>query len=166
MVGLVFSKSGFAAPVVRIDGGADAGGQNYSWTVEHDHSSPLVHLSVPHYRADLLIPPKGWHGTIEHPSGWFTRAGRCVAEADNATTGIPRSMAATFGLRVPVKGVARGSGQFTLRFADGTELSVTAEVPVREPLGEQYTPLLALSCMFVGLVLVRALKARRRQSTA
>ncbi len=153
-----------AQPRVTVEGGADPTGQNYSWTIQHDHASPLVFVSVPHHRADLFLPPKGWKGSIEHATGWFDRMGYCIARPEDPGAAIARGKSAQFGLRVPVRGIARGKEAMSFRFADGVEASVPAEVPVREPIGEQYTPVIGLGLIFAGLLVFRAWKARRRSA--
>lgn len=151
-----------AGPNVKITGGVDAGGHNYNWTIEHDYSSALVEVEVPQFRADLFIPPSGWTGTIEAPKGWWGRNGSCIARVDNPVRGLPRKSPGKFGLRVHPRGTPRGQGEIRLKFADGAEVRVLAEVPVAESLGQRYTSLIGLGVIFFIFLLLRAVRGRSK----
>src|SRR5262249_15330008 len=47
-------------PQVSIEGGRDATGQNYKWTVQNKSSVPITSVRFPHYHADIFVTPPGW----------------------------------------------------------------------------------------------------------
>ncbi|MCH9002198.1 MAG: prolipoprotein diacylglyceryl transferase, partial [Planctomycetes bacterium] len=67
----------------------------------------------------------------------------------------------TFGLTVSARGTPRGKGDVLIRFADGTETRVRAEVPIKETLADRYVSLIGLGLIFGVFLVVRAVKRRK-----
>lgn len=148
---------------VIIIGGADVSGHNYEWTVTHDYDSPIVSLEFPHYMADAFGTPDGWTQKITNLLGGRKgRPGICLAES---AEGLPAGQSAVFRLRIGPRGTPRGEGDVVVRFADGSEELVRAELPVRESFLGQHTSLIGLGAIFV-LLLIRTLSKGRQRPAA
>ncbi len=161
---LLAATAAAAGPVtVTIAGGADASGHNYEWTITHDHSSPIVYVEFPHFRAYFFTPPPGWKANITHRYPEDRQAGECTAEVEDPAEGLKRGQTGRFAMRIGPKGAPRGEGDVIIRFADNTEVVVLAEVPIKESPGSQHVPLIALGTIFAVFLLVKALKRRKRQ---
>ncbi len=158
--------SALAAPVVTITGGADDTGQTYIWTITHDHTSPIVQVEFPHYRGGWSIPPEGWTSEITNRGGAGGRSGKFIAAADDPSQGIARGRAAEFRLVIVPEGTPRGQGSVLVRFADGFEVLVRAEVPVKEPATDRNITLIGLGLIFAIFLLTRILKRKRPHSSA
>lgn len=145
---------------VTITGGADVTGQNYTWTVTHDHSSPIVSIEFPHYMADWFGTPEGWTQELTGFLAAKGESGVCRAESDE---GLPAGVRGVFRLRVGPRGTPRGEGDVVVLFADGTRELVRAEVPVRESFLAQHTALVGLGVIFGLLLLIHWLRRRRKE---
>ncbi len=144
---------------MTITGGADQSGQNYAWTVTHDYDSPMVSVEFPHYMADLCNGPEGWTMRLTGFLGANGRVGVCSAES---TEGLPRGVPLVFNLRVGPRGTPRGEGDVVVRFSDGTEVKVRAQVPIKPSFVAGHLSLFGLGGVLVLLVLIRL---RRRNKT-
>jgi len=142
---------------VTITGGADVTGQNYRWIVQHDYSSPIVSIEFPHYMADWFGTPDGWTQELTAFLGQNGKSGVCRAESDE---GLPAGVRGIFDLRVGPRGTPRGEGNVVVRFADGTQESVRAEVPVQESFLAQHIALIGLGVVFGLLLLIHWLRKR------
>lgn len=155
-------------PKVRIEGGADATGHDYRWTVTNQHTSPIVYIEFPHFRADLFTPPEGWTQECHHLVGLReskTGLPMCSATADEGNPGIVRGQSATFQMRIAPKGAKRGRREVKIRFADGrTTIVAGVELPRPETAAERYTRLVGFGVLFVVFLLGRAVWTRRRKS--
>ena len=153
------------SPKVTITGGADTSGHNYSWTVTNEHTSPVVYVAFPHYRAGLFFTPAGWaaKSTFLVDAGVEERPGVCTARADPPTAGIPPGRSAQFGMQIAARGAQRGPGQVTVRFADGTETIVSGvELPQPETFGDKYLSLIGLGLVFGVAIVAREWHVRRK----
>ncbi len=158
---LLVSAAAVAEPRVAIDGGPDVTGHNYEWSISHDHDAPLIHVEFAHYRGDMFFAPDGWSIEIENPNSSDFTPGKCVADS---ATGLARGQRGEFTLRINAAGAFVGRGDFLCRFADGIELRVPADVPVkRQSPIEPYATPAAMGGMFIVFLLVRAIRARRRK---
>ncbi|MGB2985820.1 MAG: hypothetical protein WBE26_08045 [Phycisphaerae bacterium] len=153
---------------VTITGGADASGQNYTWTVTNKHTSPIVYVEFPHYHAGLFFAPKGWstESTALVRVGYKDEPGVCIAKSDSPTAGISAGQSVTFRMGIAPLPTRRGKGTVRVRFADGTEAGVTGvELPQPEVIGDKYAPLIGLGAIFLVWMVVRTVrgaKTRRR----
>lgn len=153
-------------PTVTITGGADASGHNYEWNITHDHAAPLIYVEIPQFRAGWHAPPDGWTGDLTHPRGIGGLDGLFIAQAKSRENGISRGQVARFRLNIGAEGTPRGEGEVLLRFADGSEATVLAEVPVKESAADQNISLIGLGLIFGVFLVVRAIRERRRSETA
>ena len=155
-----------ATPVVTITGGADATGQTYVWTITHDHTSPIVRVEFPHYRGGWSVPPEGWTSEITNRGGAGGRSGQFIAVADDPSRAIARGHQAEFQLVITPDGTPQGQGKITVRFADGSEVRVPAEVPIKEPAADRNVTLIGLGLIFGIFLLYRVLRRKRHPSTS
>ena len=88
--------------------------------------------------------------------------GTYLASADDPSKGIFRGESAQFQLGIRPGGTPSAHRDVLVRFADGTDVRVKAECPVKEPVGDRYVPLLGLGLIFGLYLLVRAAKRRRK----
>ncbi|NOS99311.1 MAG: hypothetical protein HOP29_01635 [Phycisphaerales bacterium] len=156
-----------AQPRVTIVGGADATGHSFDWTVDHDHSSPMVSIEFPNHRADLFIAPFEWSGTAKDVDANGRDRGVSVGEANGAGGWIYRGTPARFQMRISpyagLLGVRPGPGAVRIRFADGLEIEISAEVPVRESWLARQTPLVG-AVLVILIVVIRRVRGRNRRS--
>lgn len=149
---------------VVIEGGADASGQQYAWTVTNRGSTPIVWIEFPHYHADAFMAPAKWKKETTHLNiaGSKDLPGVCRASVDSPDLGIGPNRSAEFQMRVSNAGAARRLGEVKVRFADGREMTI-GDVELPSPLsrGEQYQMLIGLAVIF-GLILL--VNARRKRS--
>ena len=155
-----------SVPVVTITGGADDTGQTYVWTVTHDHTSPIVRVEFPHYRGGWSIPPEGWTSEITNRGGAAGRSGQFIAVAGDPSCAIARGHRAEFQLVITPDGTPRGQGRVTVRFSDGSEVHVPAEIPIKEPAADRNMTLIGLGLIFAIFLLYRALKRKRHAATS
>ncbi|MFQ5495014.1 MAG: hypothetical protein ACE5EX_06495 [Phycisphaerae bacterium] len=145
-------------PAVSISGGPDASGHLYAWTIRNTGPSPIVYVAVPHHRGDLCLPPPGWSAEMTTDA--------CLFRAPSPADGIPRRGQAEFRLRVGPAGARRGHGEVRIRFDNGEEQRMPdVLVPVREPAGDHYVPLVGLGVIFIALVVHRVLSQRKGKTT-
>jgi len=153
-------------PLVEITGGADVTRHNYAWTVTNRHSSPIVYVEFPHYRADGFTAPDGWttgKSTFLVNVGVPDRPGVCIAEAPSPFAGISRGRSAKFTMRITAAGAEVGKGSVKVRFADGTEAVIEGvELPRPRSKLAKYLGPLALFLFFAGWIVIRELRRRKR----
>jgi hypothetical protein len=113
---------------------------------------------------DLFTVPEGWAGELTEPVGKTGRSGKLIADASAPSRGIAQGRSLDFGLKIGPAGTPRGEGDVVVRFADGTEILVRAEVPVREGLGNRYMSLIGLGLIFGVFLLIRVWKAKKRKA--
>lgn len=155
-------------PLVTITGGADGSGQNYSWTITNRHSSPIVFIEIPHYRADTFVTPAGWQQECTNLmiAGQAREPGVCRAWPKPNASGLTPGRSAEFALRVAREGAQRRTGTVLVKFADGTQVSIPGvEVPTRESVPERFAALIGMA-LIVGLLIVFQLRARRKAVSA
>lgn len=160
-------SSADAAPRVTINGGADASGRVYTWTVANDHSSPVVFVEFPHYHAVLFFAPPGWttDSTYLINVGVEDRPGRCRASADSPAAGIVRGGSSEFRMQVSSAGTQRGRGTVRVRFVDGGEAEIAdVELPVPVSRTDKFLPLIGLGVIVVAFGVRAAFRKRRRNS--
>ena len=155
---------GESVPVV-IEGGADETGQNYAWTVTNRHSSAIVRVVFPHFRADLFQAPPGWktHCTNLARVGGKELPGECAAWVDSPADGIAPGQSARFAMRTTGRaaqqGASVGRGTVPVTFADDTVVPVRdVEVPQRIGASTKYMPLIGLALVFALGVAWRTLR--------
>jgi len=155
------------AGLVAVEGGADFSGHNYTWTVTNRHSASIVHVSFPHFRADLFQAPPGWVTKCTNLVGVGVAdpRGECAAESAPPVDGIRPQRSAQFTMRIAAAGAQRRTGTVTVRFADGREAQVAGvELPQSEPKSEQFMPLMGLGVIFAIFVIIVACRRRPRGS--
>lgn len=138
---------------VNIRGGADETGHHYEWTIESNHSSPIVYVEFPHYRADLFTPPKGW-ALVEMTPDVVS------AQADSVEFAIRPGHPAMFKMRIRAAGAARSVGGVRLRYEDGSE-SIVGGVTIPQPPSDKNIGLIGLGALFVIWVTLRRLRRKR-----
>lgn len=163
MLGSGVSLAAGEQPKVTITGGADDTAHNYLWIVTNHYTSPIVFIKIPHYHADMFNTPPGWtqHNTYIAKVGGEDRPGVCTASAP-ADQGIAPGQSIEFGMRIGGIGAKVGTGDVKIRFADGTETTVSGVV-VSEvfPLDMKFVPLIGLAVIFVLVIVIRELRSRR-----
>ena len=150
---------------VRIDGGADGSGQNYSWRVTNLHSSRIVRIAFPHYHGDLFTTPENWEqdvtGLAQSGASNIHDGGVATAFIDNPRHGLGQGFSAEFQLRIARIGADRRPGEVTVTFADGTtEVIAGVELPTKKSFGEHYITAITLAVIF----LVMFLTVRKKKS--
>ncbi len=149
-------------PKVVITGGVDET-DNYRWVVTNHHSSPIVFIEFPHYRADMFTDPTGWQQECTYlvNVGVPDKPGYCRSWVDSPRLGIQPNHNAEFLMRISGSDVRfQGKGEVLIRFADETSLTVE-DVPLSTLPStlSKYTNLIAFGIVFV---LVIVFKTRRR----
>ncbi len=148
-----------------VTGGADGTGHEYAWTVHNHHTTGVVSVRIPHYRANLFRVPSGWKGECTNlvQVGAKDRPGECVASILTGETGIKPGTSVEFRVQIAAGGARRTRGGLLVGFADGLEITVGGvEVPGRESFGDRYVPLIGLAAIFGVWITVRAFRKRRR----
>ncbi len=161
-----------ATPSVRgaetqVEGGADSTGFSYEWTVTNPHDSPIVKIEIPHHGASLFFAPEGWAVDCSNLVGLGVAdpSGTCAASVGQSRDGIAPHRSAKFSMQIASAGARRGLGTILVRFADGTQATVSdIEVPTAEPQGNRNVPLLGLGAIMV--IIIAARSARRRRTGA
>jgi hypothetical protein len=176
MIRLVYAGAAFdpaaataraGMPQVTIEGGPDATGQSYVWTVTNNHASAIVHIEFPHYRANLFFAPNGWTTECTNLEAVGVRdpTGVCSASIEDSMGGHAESRSTTFRMQIGGRGAKRGLGAVVVRFADGvTQTIAGVPVPTAEQLGDRNVPLIGLSTMFIIFVVARAARHRRARA--
>jgi hypothetical protein len=152
---------------VQVEGGPDASGHLYTWTVTNRGSSAITAVEFPAWNADLFQPPPGWSadlgdadrdGALKARPGWF------LAFADTPYDGIVPGGSDTFSMRIRPRGARRGAGTVIIHFADGTQVEVPGVmVPMAESLGDKYVSLVGLGAIFVIAVAIQAIRSRHKR---
>ena len=165
LVGL--GAAGITTPIqaadALIEGGADAAGFSYEWTITNQRDSIIVQIEIPHHGASLLFAPEGWtvHCTNLVGLGVADPTGICTASVDHSGEGIAPHRTAKIRMQIASAGAKRGRGNVLVRFADGTEVTITdIEIPTAEPGGDRNVPLYGLGAIMV--IIIAARSARRR----
>ncbi len=151
-------------PSVTITGGSTDRGHNYTWTVTNRHTSPIVSITFPHYRATVFDVPERWDRDCTHllKPGSKDKPGTCMATSTEPRSGIERGASATFTMRVWQSGTQRTRGTVSIGFADGAQVEVSGvEVAAREAFGDRYVTLLGLGSIFLVWLLVRAVRGKK-----
>lgn len=152
--------------LVTIDGGADQSRHNYEWFVTNHHSSPIVYVEFPHYRADAFTVPPLWKAETTYlvNVGVPDKPGVCIARPEPPNTGISKGGSLRFEMRITAKGAAVGRGRVKIRFADGKETVIEGVIlPEPPPSDFKLLPLVGAALIFGGWVVIRALRDRRRK---
>ncbi len=164
------SASGSDIPVapgalVDIVGGPDQTGHNYSWTVRNHHTSAIVYVSFPHFRADLFFVPDGWstEGTSNlKGTGAKSSFGVCVGRVGRSSQGIAPRGEAEFRMRVDGANARPAPGVVLVRFSDGVETKISQVLlPSAEATSDKLVPLVGLGGVFVLLILIAAKRRAR-----
>jgi hypothetical protein len=151
--------------MVTIEGGPEALGATYQWTITNNHTSPIVRVEVPHYRASLFFAPKGWTSSCTNlvAVGALDATGVCTATATVLADGIAPGRSATFGMQLAAGSIKRGSSEATIGFADSSTQTVSGVlVPVPETFADRYISLLGLGAILAGFVVFQALRSRKK----
>ena len=151
---------------VKIVGGPDITGHNYEWKVYNNSPSPIVYVEFPHWHADLFYGQNGWSGKSSYliNVGVPELPGICTATADSPANYIRQGGSAQFFMRIAPIGADHGKGQAKVRFADGSERIIDGVVLPRKPPQEyKFATLIALGVLFLGFVIVKTFRQRRRQ---
>jgi len=155
---------------VEVTAEVEAAGRAYSWTVSNRSTSPIVYVAIPHYAGSLFFAPDGWDtndSTCLVSTGAEDRPGRCVAHVKDRAAGIHPGGSATFRLQLAPRGVKRGTGSVTVRFADRTTATVRGvALPQPEPVGDKYMTLIGLGTIFAVWLVGRSWAKRRRSDRA
>ena len=141
------------ADLVRITGGADGPGQNYTWQVVNLSDSRIVSIAFPHYHADVFRIPDGWEqettGLATAGSKDSHLGGIARAFVNDPERGLAQGFDAQFELRIARVGAQRRPGEVTVKFANGTEVIVPdVELPTMKTFGEQYIMGFGLALIF------------------
>ena len=159
---LLHACTATAEPKVTVTGGADPTAHNYTWTITHKHSAKLISVEIPHYRADIFTAPEGWSTEIINRQSLDFKPGECIAQALDSSRGLSRGQSAVFAMRAADS--LRSEGLILLHFADGTETSVSAEIPTKPSAAGQWAIPASMGSMFAIIIAVRAGRARRRRN--
>lgn len=163
-----FAGAANAAEKVVIVGGRDGSGQNFSWTVRNQASSPIVWIEFPHYHADLFTPPAGWKQECTNLNviGSDDKPGVCRGISESASEGIPPGSSAQFSMRLSRSSANKGSGTVQVKFADGTTASVSGvAVPIAPSVWDHLLPPLAMGAIFVAAIVIHR-KSRKSPGSA
>lgn len=153
-----------AASPASIEGGPDALGNAYQWTITNSHVSPIVRVEIPHYHANLFFAPQGWTFACTNlvGVGATDEPGVCVATAAAPSVGIAPGRSAVFGLQLASGSVKRGFGEAVIGFADSaTHKFSGVMVPVPETLGDRYIPLIGLGAILAIFVAYQVARGRK-----
>ena len=158
----VIAQGQSGAPGVVVEGGADASGRNYRWTVVNRSGVSIVSAEFPLYRVTTFEGPAGWETACE-PDVKAANLEACRSRAPIPAQGIQPGGRATFTAQVAASGIVRGRGGVQFLGADGREIRADGvELPQRELLGDRYTSLVGLGIVFAAIVTFRWIRASRR----
>lgn len=160
---------GADSPRVAIEGGVRQDNpQFYAWKVTNHHTSPIVFIEFPQYHGDSFTAPPGWNqewkgramaGTKGEP-GWVRTS------VDDPLRAIPPGGSAEFEMRTTTTGALPRPGAVTVRFADGTVVSVSGvELPTAQSFLERNVMGIGLALIFGIAVLVHLLRRRRKAAS-
>jgi len=151
-------------PAVTIEGGPDDSGDNYSWTITHAHTSPIVYVEFPHYHATLFFAPDGWSTESTSLVNVHVKdiPGVCTARVKDGCTGILQGRSGTFRMRIHQAGTRQGVEKVLIRFADGSEIHVPGvQLAVPEAISDRFGPLIGLGAIFLLLLVIHAWRRAR-----
>lgn len=158
-----------AADKVAIDGGRDGSGQNFSWTVRNQASSPIVWIEFPHYHADLFTVPTGWKQECTNLNviGSEDKPGVCRGMSESAGAGIAPGSSAQFSMRLSRSSANKGSGTVQIKFADGSSASVSGvALPIAPSVWDHLLAPLAMGAIFVTAILIHRSSRKNRGSAS
>jgi hypothetical protein len=152
-----------SAPV-EVRGGPDASGQVYEWSVKNLGSNPVVGIEFEHYGGSVFFAPDGWSGECENlvNVGVAHPAGRCTSTAKTASEAITLNESRTFRMQLAPRAAVAGQGAMRIRFSDGAEHAAGVTLPVREPLGDRYVPLVGLAGIALLVGVYKILLGRKK----
>lgn len=155
-------------PLVTIEGGADQTGTMYQWTVTNHHTSPIVYVEFPHYRANIFFAPDGW-STNESTNlvgiGVTQQHGKCIAKINADEDGIVSNQQAIFSMKVWNDQVRRIKGTAYVKFYDQRVVSVKdVELPAPLALSDQYISLIGLGTIFLLWIVFQIVKSLKNKS--
>lgn len=156
------SQSAMATPTVTIEGGVDKAGRSYTWIVSHNHTSPIVYLQFPQDKANGLTAPAGWEGELERNKDNQHQSGFVIFKCADRSRAIARDHPTTFKLNLVWNGAARGVGDVIIRFADGTQTTASASIPIKEPASDRNVSLIGLGSFFAIFLCVQAIRKRKK----
>lgn len=158
----MFSACGVATaqPVVTVTGGSDISGHIYTWSIVHDHDSPLIYFEIPHYRADVFDPIDGWEPEFINKNSMGNKPGKCIGRSG---VGLAAGVPLTVNIRINPTGAMTGRGHMIFKFADGQTVRVAAEVPVKETALHEKGSLIAMSVFFAIFLLYQWRQNRRKR---
>lgn len=163
--------------LVEITGGADETLHNYLWVVTNRHSSPIVEIEFPHFRADLFLDPdhlKGgdadrWEQETKNlvNVGVPDEPGYCIARVRPPYLGILSGRSEDFGMRVAPARAYKGRGTVKVTFADGKVVTVPGvELPEPPQSSEQYAALIGAGVLFALVVVAHQWRKRKSPRAA
>jgi len=169
LTSLTASIAAAQTPKVTITGGVDDLRINYTWQVTNHHTSRIIYVEFPHFMAETFTPPKGWswdESTNMPKANVSPKPGLCIGRVKSTIGGIAPSMTATFAMRVQTPTVKRRPGNVLVRFADGTEVTVTGvELPHRESKFEKYSTPIGIAALGILWLIVRTIRKRKPTNT-
>jgi len=163
LVVLSITQAAMATPTVTIEGGVDTAGRMYTWIVLHDHTSPIVSLQFPQDRGNGLTAPPGWKGELQRADDNLHQSGFARFTCVDESRAIRANQPATFKLNLVWRGASRGVGDVIVRFADGTQTTALASIPIKEPASDRNVSLIGLGSFFAIFLIVQAIRKRRRR---
>lgn len=156
-----------ASEKVVIVGGHDGSGQNYSWTVRNQGTSPIVWIEFPHYHADTFSVPVGWKQECTNLNviGSEDKPGVCRGMSESAMSGIAPGSSAQFAMRLSRSSANKGRGTVQVKYADGSSVSVgDVALPIPPSVWDHLLPPLALGAIFVTAIVLH--RRSRKKGTA
>lgn len=157
------------AAQVTIEGGPEGLGNSYQWTVTNDHSSPIIKVEFPHYRASLFLAPAGWSSSCTNlvAIGAKDEPGTCTSVADSPASGIAPGRSLSFRIQLASGTVKRGSGTAVVEFADSRRQEVVGVlIPVPESRMTRFMPLVGLGVVLSFLIILETIRSRRKRRRA
>jgi hypothetical protein len=166
LVALFISPVQAEEPKVTVEGGSDASGHQYVWTITNHHDTPITQISFPHFGADVLVGPDGWRSSCTNAVrvGVSNPTGVCTTMVEGVHRRIMPGSSGDFTLRVARPDAKASAGEMEITFADGSTYVVSGvELPHGESLGDKYMPLMGLGGIFLIFLIVSALRHRRQK---
>lgn len=137
---------------------------NYQWTVINRADKVITEVIIPHYHGDLFITPREWSQQCTYlvNVGVPDKPGTCRAFVESERDGIRRGGRTTFELRIARSGAREGRGDITLRFADGSETTVSnIIVPTTPHYSEHFLGPIALGVLLLAAIGYEMRRRRR-----
>lgn len=154
---------------VTIESRYVADDHEYTYRVTNRHSSPVVEIEIPHFKADLVTAPDDWGVELTNRVGAAGggKPGVCKVKPKNGGGGLVAGQVVQFQMRVPDAAVAKGANDARVRFADGTEAIVpNVTVPIPPSGGGGVVLPVGLVVIFVAAVVFREYRRRQRSGAA